>query len=64
MSLVTGLIWCTTISRETKLLLLDAGQSYEVEFLDRTGTESFCLFFSNALVREASTEVAAGRKTG
>jgi hypothetical protein len=45
-----------------KLLLLDAGQSYEVEFLDRSGTESFCLFFSNALLREASTE-AAGRET-
>jgi AraC-like DNA-binding protein len=46
-----------------KLLLLDAGQSYEVEFLDHSGTESFCLFFSNALLREASTEAAAARET-
>jgi AraC-like DNA-binding protein len=46
-----------------KLLLLDAGQSYEVEFLDRSGTESFCLFFSTALLREAWAEAAAGRET-
>jgi hypothetical protein len=47
-----------------KVLLLDAGQSYEVEFLDRNGTESFCLFFSNALLHEASTDMVAGRKMG
>jgi AraC-like DNA-binding protein len=46
-----------------KLLLLDAGQPYEVEFLDRSGTESFCLFFSNALLCEASADAAAGRET-
>ena len=45
-----------------KLLLPDAGQSYAVEFLDRTGTELFCMFFSNALLREASTESAGGRQ--
>lgn len=45
-----------------KVLLLDAAQSYEVEFLDDSGTESFCLFFSNALLRDASID-AAGRKT-
>jgi AraC-like DNA-binding protein len=46
-----------------KLLLLDAGQPYEVEFLDSSGTESFCLFFSDALRCEASTNAAAGRET-
>jgi AraC family transcriptional regulator len=45
-----------------KVLLLDVGQSYEVEFLDRNGTESFCLFFSDVLLREASTDTAAGRE--
>jgi AraC-like DNA-binding protein len=40
-----------------KVLLLQAGQPYEIEFLDRRGTESFCLFFSEALLREA---LAAG----
>jgi AraC-like DNA-binding protein len=40
-----------------KVLLLQAGQPYEIEFLDRRGTESFCLFFSEALMREA---LAAG----
>ena len=36
-----------------KVLLLHTGQSYEVEFLDRSGTESFCLFFSGPLLKEA-----------
>jgi AraC-like DNA-binding protein len=35
-----------------KVLLLHAGQPYEVEFLDRSGTESFCLFFSGSLLKE------------
>jgi AraC family transcriptional regulator len=35
-----------------KVLLLHAGQPYEVEFLDRSGTESFCLFFSEPLLKE------------
>jgi AraC-like DNA-binding protein len=35
------------------VLLLNAGQPYELEFLDRSGTESLCLFFSDPLVREA-----------
>jgi AraC-like DNA-binding protein len=39
-----------------KVLLLVPGQSYEVEFLDRTGTESFCLFLSEPLLREALTD--------
>jgi AraC-like DNA-binding protein len=47
-----------------KILLLDATQSYEVEFLDRSRTESFCLFFSNALMREASTEPTLVSTTG
>jgi AraC family transcriptional regulator len=37
-----------------KVLILQAGQPYEVEFLDRRGSESFCLFFSPALLGEAS----------
>jgi hypothetical protein len=36
-----------------KLLVLQAGQPYDIEFLDRTGTESFCLFFPEDLVRQA-----------
>ena len=35
------------------VLLLNAGQPYELEFLDRSGTESLCLFFSDPLVSEA-----------
>jgi AraC family transcriptional regulator len=35
------------------LLLLNAGQPYDLEFLDRRGTESLCVFFSDPLVREA-----------
>ncbi len=35
------------------VLLLNAGQPYELEFLDRSGTESLCVFFSDPLVREA-----------
>ena len=35
------------------VLVLQAGQPYEVEFLDRQGTESFCLFFPEPLVRQA-----------
>lgn len=46
-----------------KVLLLRAGQPYEVEFIGRGETESFCLFFSNALVREVSTEAAGSHKT-
>jgi AraC-like DNA-binding protein len=36
-----------------KVLLLQAGQPYEIEFLDPKGTESFCLFFSEQLVKQA-----------
>src|SRR5262245_64006081 len=36
-----------------KVLLLHPGQPYEIEFLDRNGTESFCLFFSEPLLEEA-----------
>ncbi len=39
-----------------KVLLLEADQPYEVEFVGRGETESFCLFFSNALVRDVSSE--------
>jgi AraC-like DNA-binding protein len=39
-----------------RVLLLNAGQSYELEFLDRTGTESLCLFFSEPLLREARSD--------
>ena len=45
-----------------KILLLNAGQSYDVEFIGRGETESFCLFFSDALVREIWTEAAGGHK--
>jgi AraC-like DNA-binding protein len=43
-----------------KVLLLHPGQPYEVEFLDRSGTESFGLFFSEPLLKEvlADREVA------
>ena len=45
-----------------KVLLLQAGQPYEIAFLDRSGTESFCLFFSEALLSEAlaASEIEAG----
>ena len=36
-----------------RVLVLQAGQPYEVEFLDRRGTESFCLFFPATLLKEA-----------
>jgi AraC family transcriptional regulator len=35
------------------VLLLNAGQPYELEFLNRSDTESLCLFFSDPLMREA-----------
>ena len=35
------------------LLLLNAGQAYEVEFTDRGATESFCVFYSDALLADA-----------
>lgn len=47
-----------------KVLMLQAGQPYEVEFLDRRGSESFCLFFSLTLLGEASVawqEIGGGR---
>jgi AraC family transcriptional regulator len=51
-----------------KVLLLQAGQPYEVEFLDRRGgSESFCLFFSPALLGEASVaweEIGGGKIAG
>jgi AraC family transcriptional regulator len=50
-----------------QVLLLQAGQPYEVEFLDRRGSESFCLFFSPALLGEASVaweEIDGGRIAG
>lgn len=50
-----------------KVLLLQAGQPYEVEFLDRQGSESFCLFFSPALLSEASVaweEIGGGKIAG
>jgi AraC family transcriptional regulator len=43
------------------VLLLNAGQPYELEFLDRTGTESLCLFFSEPLLREAWSSNPASR---
>jgi AraC family transcriptional regulator len=42
-----------------KVLLLHAGQPYEIDFLDRSGTESFCLFFSEALLKDALESVEA-----
>jgi AraC family transcriptional regulator len=42
------------------VLLLQAGQPYEIEFLDRRGTESFCLFFSDAVLNEASASFEPG----
>jgi AraC-like DNA-binding protein len=36
-----------------KVLLLHASQPYEVEFLDRGGTESFCVFFSEQIFEDA-----------
>ena len=41
-----------------KVLLLQPGQPYEVEFLDPQGTESFCLFFSETLLEEAAAALA------
>jgi AraC family transcriptional regulator len=38
------------------LLLLNAGQSYDIEFASRRASESFCLFFSDALLSDAATE--------
>lgn len=38
-----------------RVLVLQAGQPYEVEFLDLRGTESFCLFFPAALLVEAGS---------
>jgi AraC-like DNA-binding protein len=35
------------------VLILEPGQAYEVDFLDRKGTESFCLFFPESLARQA-----------
>jgi AraC family transcriptional regulator len=40
-----------------KILLLSAGQPYELEFLDRRGTESFCVFFSDSLALDALAAV-------
>jgi AraC-like DNA-binding protein len=39
-----------------KILVLQAGQPYEIEFLDRKGTESFCLFFPQSLVKETRAD--------
>jgi AraC-like DNA-binding protein len=42
-----------------KVLLLHAGQPYEIEFLDRSGTESFCLFFAEPLLGQALASLDA-----
>src|SRR3984893_15372477 len=39
-----------------KLLVLQAGQAYEIEFLDRKGTQSFCLFSPDPLVKQAQAD--------
>jgi AraC family transcriptional regulator len=39
-------------------LLLNEGQDYELQFLDRAATESFCLFFSPPLLRDVQAGLA------
>jgi AraC-like DNA-binding protein len=48
-----------TVSRATAVLV-DQDQPYEMEFDARGGGESFCLFYSKALVAEAWASVEAG----
>jgi AraC-like DNA-binding protein len=38
------------------VLILQPGQAYEVDFLDRKGTESFCVFFPEPLARQAQRQ--------
>lgn len=42
----------------TNVLLLNAGQPYELEFTQRTEIESFCLFFADDLLAEAWASLA------
>jgi AraC-like DNA-binding protein len=49
----------STVSRATAVLV-DQDQPYEMEFDARGGGESFCLFYSRALVAEAWASVEAG----
>jgi len=39
-------------------VILNQAQPYELEFLDRTGTESFCVFFSDDLVAQAWRDIS------
>ena len=39
-------------------VILNPGQPYELEFLDRAGTESFCVFVSDDLVADAWRDLA------
>lgn len=48
-----------TVSRQAAMLV-DQGQPYEMEFEARSGAQSFCLFFSEAIVREAWASQEAG----
>jgi AraC family transcriptional regulator len=48
-----------TVSRD-EILLVDHGQPYDMEFETRSGAQSFCLFFSAGLVREAWASREAG----
>jgi AraC-like DNA-binding protein len=41
-----------------RVVILNPGQPYELEFLDRAGTESFCVFFSDDLVAAAWRDLA------
>ena len=48
-----------TVSRR-EIMLVDQGQPYDMEFETRGGAQSFCLFFSEPLVREAWASREAG----
>ena len=41
-----------------RMVLLNPGQPYELEFLDRTGAESLCVFVSDDLVAQAWRDLA------
>jgi AraC-like DNA-binding protein len=43
------------------VLLLNAGQPYELEFAQRTETESFCLFFTNDVLGKAWASLTHGQ---
>ena len=49
----------STITRQT-VMLVDQDQPYGLEFETRTGAQSYCLFFREALVREAWASLEAG----